>query len=436
MLIKTKNTDSIINFLKKELLTNMNIIGVINNVPDCEIYVDDVENPNGVFVRKDYFNYLYSQDDNFIDEICDTLFKDDFYGLAGVEESIAEKIRKKFENHWHNPCGLYYMPKENLDTSLIKTKAEIIDIKDAPTIDKYYEYKSPDSLDRIKDDIKKRPSSAIYENGEIVSWVLIHSDNSMGIMYTKDDHRRKGYAIDVTIDLASKIIDNGDIPFIHIVKGNDKSEGLAERCGFVKHEHDAIWFGVIAGIPKELIKVTKSGKEKHLSSLNTEELIKHYGFSTEDNDMYLFLDNFKEVDDLDNNQQLSDFKLEEVKDENMKKTWCDITLKGYNIPTDKAENVKKDLYEVVTRKNNDYKLYIGMLDEKPISSVATLDINEWSVGLHLLSTVPDLRRKGFGAITLSETIKKLRENDKGLVIVQSSEKHIKLFEKCGFKISN
>jgi len=205
MLFKTEKSNAITSFLEEDLLINLNMIATIENVPEAEIYVDNINDPKGVFIKKDYFHYIYSKEDSFIDEVCDTFFKDGFFGFSGVEKSIADKIKNKFQINWDNPCNLYYMTKDNLDLGLIKNEVKSIDLRDAVTIDKYYEYSHPGSVEMIKKDILERPSSAIYVNDEIVCWVLLHPDNSMGIMYTKEEHRRKGYAVDVTIDLVSKI---------------------------------------------------------------------------------------------------------------------------------------------------------------------------------------------------------------------------------------
>lgn len=75
---------------------------------------------------------------------------------------------------------------------------------------------------------------------------IVHDDNSMCIMYTKEEHRGKGYSADVTIDLASKIIKSGKIPYLQIIKSNSMSPGLAKKCGFVQCGHVS-WMGIIAG---------------------------------------------------------------------------------------------------------------------------------------------------------------------------------------------
>jgi hypothetical protein len=229
---------------------NLNILGIIDNVPNIEIYVDDVKKPKGVFIRKEYFHYLYTKEDQFIEAVTNQFFQEGYYGFSGIEASIGKKIMEKYHVDWTSPCTLYHMPKENLDMKRMKHPVQSVALEDADIIDHFYTYQNEHSLEAIRKDIKERPSSAIYQDGEIACWVLIHDDDSMGIMYTKENHRGKGYAVDVTIDLASKMIERGKTPFLQIVEGNHMSPGLAKKCGFVEWGK-VIWFGIVAGNPKE-----------------------------------------------------------------------------------------------------------------------------------------------------------------------------------------
>ena len=246
MVIKTNMSQAIEEFLKTDLLINQNILGIIENLPELQIYVDNAKTPKGVFVQNGYMNYLYSKKENFIDEVANTFFKDGDYGFSAIEMEITEKMKGKYEVVWENPCTLYYLPKENLKLNEIKNQVQNVDIKDAEIINKYYQFRNSISIEAIKKDILNRPSSAIYVNGQIVCWVLMHNDNSMGIMYTKEEHRGKGYAMDVTTDLASKIIKSGKIPFLTIIKNNTMSPGLVKKCGFIKCGYVS-WMGIIVG---------------------------------------------------------------------------------------------------------------------------------------------------------------------------------------------
>lgn len=427
MLNKTEKSKAIISFLEKDLLINQNMIGIIENVPEAEIYVDDINNPKGVFIKKDYFHYIYSKEDSFIDEVCDTFFKDGFYGLSGVETSIAQKIKKKFEVNWENPCDLYYMPKENLDLSLMKNEVRSIDVKDAETIDEFYEYRHPGSVDGIKKDILERPSSAIYVNGEIVCWVLVHPDNSIGIMYTKEEHRRKGYAVDVTIVLASKIIRNGKIPYLQIVNKNSMSPGLAQKCGFV--ENGLVeWFGIIAGTPKELIELNDKSRDQILIDFKEENIL-----SDIYDGMYVVIDNLKES----KNEELN-FNMKEVVNSDMINTWCEIVSKGFNISEEKIGIFTERITSTVFNNSSNYKFYIGYLNEKPVSTSCLLKHkdDEEVTGVYFLSTLSEVRNQGVGSKTLIETLKLGKEIGCYMGVVQAPKECSGLFEHVGFRVSH
>ena len=250
MLIRTEKSQEIIDFLKEDLLINLNILGILENVPEAEVFVDNLRKPTGVFVKKGYFHYLYSKEDDFIQGVLDSFTEDGYYGFSGVEESIAEKIKERYKVNWENPCILYHMPKENLDLSRIKHPVESIRIEDAEIVDQYYQFRNDFSLEAIRRDIQDRPSSAVYVDGELACWLLIHDDNSMGIMYTKEAYRKKGYAVDVTLDLAAKIFQKGEIPFLQIVDSNIMSPGLAAKCKF-EPCGKVNWLGIVVGTPPE-----------------------------------------------------------------------------------------------------------------------------------------------------------------------------------------
>lgn len=246
MIIKTKSSKAVMDFLNKNQIINLNILGFLENEPDADIYVDNEETPIGVVAKKGYFSYIYTENDDFLNEVLNTFYKDGEYGFSGVYRPLAEKIRKRFKLEWESRCALYYLQKNEVDLKLIKNPVKPVEMKDAETVDHFYTYRDETSLERVKIDIKKRYSSAIYVNGDIASWVLIHNDNSMGIMYTKEEYRKKGYAVDVTIDLADKILKSGKIPFLQINEANNMSPKLAEKCGFVHDEIYSDWFGIIA----------------------------------------------------------------------------------------------------------------------------------------------------------------------------------------------
>lgn len=430
MIIKTNLSKPIYDFLNKNRLINLNLIGFLENVPDAEVYVDNETCPTGVVARKDYFSSLYTENDDFLNEVLDTLYKDGFYGFRAVYRPIAEKIRSRFIVNWESLNALYYLPEKEVDLSRIKNPIKPIDIKDAEIINHYYTYKDEISLDKIKDDIENRPSSAIYVDGDIASWVLIHNDNSMGIMYTKEDYRARGYAEEVTLDLANKILKSGHVPFLTIVDGNNMSPGLAKKCGFVHEDIFTDWFGIISGTPKELIhwhddcdkkfeKAIETVKEQ--LSTNTNKLDCMYIINGMANDSMPVPENFQ---------------IEVAETTERKLIWCTTLAEGLDISCDKRRDFIEKVMSVVTDKEYEFKLILGTIDGRPISTTAFLRLFDDLSGIYMSSVAANADKDKILKATLAKALKKVGEYNMYLSFINSEESALDLYKEIGFTHSH
>ncbi len=243
-MIRTSLNKKITDFLNSNEIVNLNIKGIIHNNPDAEIYVDNEESIRGVLVSNDFFYSLYTEHDDVLDHFLSRISQNEEHiGFSGLHRPITEKILKRFEEVWRNPCDIYYLPVERFNPDIKKNITQAIRPEDAEIVNEFYAFRSETSIENIRKDIASRFSSAIYVDGELASWVLTHEDNSMGIMYTREEYRNRGFAVDVTIDLAGKIMEAGHIPFLQILESNTQSPGLARKCGFVKADK-CDWFGV------------------------------------------------------------------------------------------------------------------------------------------------------------------------------------------------
>lgn len=426
MIIKTKTSKAIIDYLNRNRIVNLNIIGIIENEPEAEIYVDNEESPNIVLVRHGYYNYIYTEDDELLDEMLETLFKNNFYGFSGIYKPLAQKIRKRYLVNWESKCTLYYLPEENLDLSLIKNPVKSIDLKDAKVVDDFYTYRYPGSIEKIKKDIINRPSSAVYINGDIASWVLIHNDNSMGIMYTKDTYRKNGYAVDVSIDLASKIIDLGKTPFLQIVEGNTMSPNLAAKCNFVKHGY-ADWLGIIAGVPQELIDANNNSRINHLKTIEGFEYLKDENL----NYMYLPMFCFK-----NEHEEIEDFSVIKVVDMELMKIWSNTLVEGMNLNEEVKGSFKEKVYKAVSNSQNGYTLYMGMLKGEPVSTTAFHKFDDEVLGLYFTAVKGDHWRNEIRRATVIDAIQSEKNESLELIITQSTEKYVGILREIGFTQSH
>lgn len=239
-----KMTDriKIIESLRRGTYVPHNIIGILEN-RDSDAYVSEIG--QAVWVENDYFNYVYG-DPEAIKSHLESL-SDGYYGFSGVYSTLAEAIYKPYLLHWFEPTDRYLFDG---DKNEAPCPYDIVSIgpEEADGIDERYEYRQEGSLDRIKDAILNRPTSAIYQNGEIASYVLVHEDNSIGYMYTKPEYRELGLAYWVTCDIISKMKAINKIPFVEINQRNLKSQGLAHKTHLMKDVFTP-WFGIIKGTP-------------------------------------------------------------------------------------------------------------------------------------------------------------------------------------------
>jgi hypothetical protein len=425
-MIKTTLSDKIVNCLKKDLIQNLNILGILENYTDVEIYVDDGEHPRSVLVRRGYFNYIYTKEDSFIEDALNTQYKKNgFYGFSGLEESISKKLRKHFITHWESPGDLYYLPKENFDPSLKKHETKSIDITDAEKIDYYYTFRNNHSIYKIKDDIESRLSSAIYKGDEIVSWVLLHEDNSMGIMYTMEEHRGEGYAVDVTIDLADKILKQGKVPFLQINRHNNKSPGLARKCGFVM-DGSAIWFGGIMGIPEELRKDADVMLSNIKANFNCEELFNSYIQSEHHQGFILSLIDMKEY-----HKDEKSFEVKKISSEDELKTWCETLSIAYQVKDSDFEQFNSCLYSSISNNRKNYELYLGYLEGKPASTAGIYMIEDRACSLCYLSALPEYKKEEADKLTASIVFEAKKLDDRSIIGVMSNKENSSFFKQLG-----
>lgn len=243
-----KITEQLETYFCKRRYQSANIAGYLRNFPTSELFVNDEKVISFIAVRDDDCILTDMVLDSFLPLLGGLLTAGGQFTFAGTDITLADKIIQRYAARvlWRNPCYLYYCPT-NVDEIAVPPGCKIddIDIRYAGLIDENYTYRWEGSLEDIRECLLNRPASAVFVDGEPVSWALLHRDGTMGIMFTLPLYRRKGYADAVMANLVNKTIASRRLPFAHIVHGNTASVGLATKTGF-KYSHDVAWFEFIA----------------------------------------------------------------------------------------------------------------------------------------------------------------------------------------------
>jgi len=116
----------------------------------------------------------------------------------------------------------------------IKCDVENLSDSDASYIYENSKYKEYISIDYIEDRITKGNGLGIYENDRLVAWALTHDDGAIGFLNVLEEYRGRGYATKVTVAMIKRLLEIGEVPYVHIEEENEKSMNLALKTGFRK----------------------------------------------------------------------------------------------------------------------------------------------------------------------------------------------------------
>lgn len=235
--VKDYEKEKIVKWLSDQGHITLNIRGVIRNT-ELKVYTDDVNTPHGVYIKDDYFYYIYAKTVEFVKSFDETLTAS-FIGFSGTNAKVKEYYARKLLQ-WQNPCHQYHYPEADVEAEALESLA----LSDAEFVNEHYEYSHDYSIYEIRKAIEERPSACIREKGQLISYVMLHDDDSIGYMYTLKEHRGKGHALRLTKSIVQKTIESRRLPYIQIVHGNQPSIGLAKKAGFEFHG-DVYWFGII-----------------------------------------------------------------------------------------------------------------------------------------------------------------------------------------------
>ena len=94
----------------------------------------------------------------------------------------------------------------------------------------------------LKDAIKRGMLKAVDEYGEIMGFIGEHPEHALGMLYVDENHRRKGVGSALEKALINKFLDEGKLPFDHVVIDNYKSMSLQQSLGMTLDAGCIYWY--------------------------------------------------------------------------------------------------------------------------------------------------------------------------------------------------
>ena len=157
-----------------------------------------------------------------------------------------------FKQESIEPCQLYTLSLEAYKEKAFWSSEIVIEgnysfhslnLEHAHAVNASWKFRSESSLEKIKNIIASGQTMAAFEKNRPVSWIVTYENGSMGMLFTQQDHRRRGLASMVVKLLvqAHHMPTPKSRPFVYIEAGNHSSMQLfGERLGF-QAEADVAW---------------------------------------------------------------------------------------------------------------------------------------------------------------------------------------------------
>ncbi|MGV8146168.1 MAG: GNAT family N-acetyltransferase [Alkaliphilus sp.] len=234
--------------LKENRIANLNALGRIRNNSNVDVYIDNVCKPKGFVLIDEWWVSMYSKHEEVIVKMINDVKLPNYIQFCGLPMPISTAIKESIKGYklkWELICNLYYLPKKKNEEILEIEEFGSLTSKNFDFISENYDYYEKETEDYLLDCIVNRPSSVIFDkNNTPISWALVREDGSLGILNTVKEHRGKGLAQKVTVDLMRKMLEKGRMPYMHVTLDNYASIKSALKSGLVYWDK-ILWFAMV-----------------------------------------------------------------------------------------------------------------------------------------------------------------------------------------------
>lgn len=258
-------------------------------VPHTKVYTDNEENPSVCLVmlpprrgsnKKEVTASLFLSPDlpqpihpDLVESIARTILHFAWFDMKwkkctsivfraldnAHKDVIREAFFKKFhgsyisiedDSEWISPCGHFVLsdPFNVKESTSIRQGYEFVNLtaENVYIINETWAYKGEGTQDLIVGMIASYPSVGIRHiaTNTLCSWMLTYENLSLGMLFTLPEHRGKGLARSVVIELCKRWQEKnyGFQPYAYAVDSNDASRALLTSINLIKRL-DVQWWG-------------------------------------------------------------------------------------------------------------------------------------------------------------------------------------------------
>ena len=201
--------------------------------------ISNLRCPHQIIINtKDYFIFYVPETDYYYAECDEKSGKEDevinkmkelgFNYFCTTNQMISKSLPSKFSEPYYQYVYKGEEVKDS-DSKLVLLKNDDLDfVKET--------YGKPEYVEEIQ---QKKKIWALYENNELIGYVMEHLDCTTGGLYTKPEFRRKGYGYLLLLEGFSKV--KKFVRHSHVGIDNVASNKLHEKLKCIKADITIYW---------------------------------------------------------------------------------------------------------------------------------------------------------------------------------------------------
>lgn len=220
---------TILEHFRKDPIRNLSIIGFFEENEPLKVFH---EGETYVLTGKsdEEWTYISSSSPEELEKLLTIHGLPSKY-FASLEDWMLPVIVKNYKPDWVFSSYRYFLP-DNISVTNPEINTISLNGEWANYLFAHYLYKKYSSRDYIRERLEKGISAGIMINKQLVSWGLTHDDNSIGMIHTLDNFRRKGYAEVVLRSLIQKKRELKRTVFLNTEPENVNPQYLVKKLGF------------------------------------------------------------------------------------------------------------------------------------------------------------------------------------------------------------
>lgn len=166
-------------------------------------------------------------------ELVKKRLKPDLIFMCGSKNAVA--VVAHFGLNEILECNQLYYRHQSIDSDL---ELEPLKPEDAAFVLEHYHRLNPEEIELA---ISEERMFGLRDEGRLFAFIGLHEDHAMGMLEVLPEYRRQGWGERLERALIARLLKMGELPYGHVVVGNESSMRLQEKLGFVLCSDKVYW---------------------------------------------------------------------------------------------------------------------------------------------------------------------------------------------------